>query len=241
VENTDAGEPIGAAVTATDPDNIDDDSDNNNILTYTLSGTDVSSFSIESTATGGQLQTSAPLNHETKDEYTVMVHVTDGEDRNGGPNNAVDDTITVTIKVTDVNEAPAFREGSHTNRFIREGTYPEGTVINDRVEATDEDRPGQTLSYEIVPEIDEFEIDSETGELKTKMALVANHEEHEAGYSYRVVVTVTDDGIIDGAIGTAMSSTIEVIINVTDVNEPPVFTPTPSDDLTINPLSPAAQ
>ncbi len=86
-ENTVAGIDIGTAVTATD---ADDDT-----LTYTLSGTDASSFSIVSTS--GQLQTNAALNYEAKTSHSVTVSVSDGR---GGS-----DTIDVTINLTDdVNE-----------------------------------------------------------------------------------------------------------------------------------------
>ena len=43
-------------------------------LTYTLSGTDATSFAIVSTADGGQLKTLAPLDYETKTDYEVNGH-----------------------------------------------------------------------------------------------------------------------------------------------------------------------
>ena len=88
-ENTATGQNIGTAISATDADN--------DTLTYSLGGTDASSFSIVSTS--GQLRTQAALDYETKTSYSVTVSVSDG---NGGT-----DTITVTINVTDVNETPA--------------------------------------------------------------------------------------------------------------------------------------
>ena len=80
VENTATGQNIGDPVAATDADN--------DTLTYSLSGTDAASFDIVSTT--GQLQTKTALNSETKDEYVVMVSVSDGTDT---------DTIDVTIHV----------------------------------------------------------------------------------------------------------------------------------------------
>ena len=68
-------------------------------LTYILEGTDAVSFDVVSTSDGGQIRTSAPLNHEEKSSYSVTVRVTDGR---GGT-----DAANVTIRVTDVNtEAP---------------------------------------------------------------------------------------------------------------------------------------
>ena len=87
-ENTASGVNIGAAIAATDPDN--------DTLTYTLSGTDAASFSINSST--GQLQTKSALDYETKTAYTITITVSDG---------SLTDTITVTINVTDIDEAPA--------------------------------------------------------------------------------------------------------------------------------------
>ena len=88
-ENTASDTNIGTAITATDADN--------DTLTYTLSGTDASSFNIESTT--GQLKTKSALGYETKATYTVTITVSDG---------SLTDAITVTINITDVAEtAPA--------------------------------------------------------------------------------------------------------------------------------------
>ncbi len=84
-ENTPSGVNIGSPVSATDADN--------DTLTYTLSGTDASSFSIVSSS--GQLQTRAPLDYETKKAYSVTVTVSDGSRT---------DTIIVAITIIDINE-----------------------------------------------------------------------------------------------------------------------------------------
>ena len=81
-----AGVNIGAAIAATDADN--------DVLTYTLGGTDAAAFALDSTT--GQLKTNDALDYETKSIYTVTVSVSDGTDT---------DTITVTIDVTDIDES----------------------------------------------------------------------------------------------------------------------------------------
>ena len=86
-ENTATGVNIGSAVSATDADN--------DMLTYSLGGTDTSSFSIVSTS--GQLQTKAALNAATKATYTVTITVSDG---------MITDTITVIINVTRTSIVP---------------------------------------------------------------------------------------------------------------------------------------
>ena len=87
-ENTEAGENIGDAITATDQDSGD-------TLTYTLGGTDAASFDI--VPGSGQLRTKASLDYETKSSYDVTVTATDPAD--------AFDTITVTITVTNMDEA----------------------------------------------------------------------------------------------------------------------------------------
>ena len=67
---------------------------NGDTLTYTLEGTDAASFGIDSGT--GQLSTSAALDYETKDTYSVVVKATDPAGLSG--------TIDVTINVTDVVE-----------------------------------------------------------------------------------------------------------------------------------------
>ena len=85
-ENTAAGVNIGDPVAADDPDDT---------LTYTLGGADAASFGIDTST--GQLKTKAPLDHETRNSYTVTVTATDPSEASG--------TVTVTINVTDVDEA----------------------------------------------------------------------------------------------------------------------------------------
>ena len=87
-ENTAADTDIGSAYTATDTDADD-------TLTYSLGGTDVASFAIDTST--GQLKTKAPLDFETKPSYAVTVKVSDG---------TASATIDVTVTVTDVNEPP---------------------------------------------------------------------------------------------------------------------------------------
>ena len=67
-ENTAAGEDIGDAFQATDPDTGDS-------VTYSLGGDDAASFDIDTSS--GQLQTKAALDHEAKPEYSVTVIATD--------------------------------------------------------------------------------------------------------------------------------------------------------------------
>ena len=96
-ENTVANTDIGAAFTATDEDEDE-------ILTFGLTGNDAASFDVD-TATG-QIKTKAGLDHEAKETYNVTVTVSDGRDDAGDDEQppVVDATIKVTITVTDEDE-----------------------------------------------------------------------------------------------------------------------------------------
>ena len=93
-ENTASAADIGAAVAATDPES--------DTLVYGLTGTDASSFTIDTTS--GQLKTSASLDFETDSSYSVNVTVHDGKDAVGADDTTVDATIAVTISVNNLDE-----------------------------------------------------------------------------------------------------------------------------------------
>ncbi len=190
-ENTAAGVNIGDAVTATDQDA-------NTTLTYTLGGTDAGSFSIDSAT--GQLKTKAALDYETQNAYSIVLTVSDRR---------VTDTITVTINISNVNEAPVFAVGSSTTHTVAENTAA-GENIGSPVSATDDD--GDTLSYSLSgTDAGKFSIDSINGQLRTNAPL-----DYETKTSYTVTITASDS---------TDSTTITVTINVINKteNRAPVF------------------
>ena len=76
------------------------DPDENEVLTYSLSGQEADKFDIDPAT--GQLRTKAVLDLEEQPKYTVTVEVYDGFNPEYDPNNDVDASITVTITVTQV-------------------------------------------------------------------------------------------------------------------------------------------
>ena len=132
-ENSAANANVGAPVTATDPDVSD-------TLTYSLSGADASSFTIDSS---GQIKVGASptLDYESsKKSYSVTVEVRDRQ-----ADASADASITVTITITDVNEEPEFPSTETGARNIPENSVA-GQPIGDPVEADDPD-DGDTLTY----------------------------------------------------------------------------------------------
>ena len=196
------GLTIGIPVKATDADKDD-------VLEYTLEGTDAGSFEI--VPTDGQIKTKTGVtyNHETKDSYSVTVKA---DDKKGGT-----DTIDVTIHVTDVNEKPAFTATPPVTFNIAENSTA-NTNIDTPVAATDPD-DGDTLFYSLDSDSAAvFNIDSSNGQLRTKAAL-----DKEGTATYTVTVSVRDSKDINGVADTDNDAIIEVTVNVTDVNEPPEF------------------
>ncbi len=91
------GTPVGAAVSASDPE-VDD-------LTYSIgSGTDSDHFDVDSAT--GQLSVApgASLDFEGKPSLEVAVQVADGKDASHNPDTAVDATITVTVNLVNADE-----------------------------------------------------------------------------------------------------------------------------------------
>jgi uncharacterized delta-60 repeat protein len=192
---------VGSLVAATDPDK----SAPNNTLTFSIvSGNPSNPFSISSS---GQISVSnsAALNFEATQSFTLQVKVTDG----GG----LSDTKTVTINLTDVNEAPSV----NANQSF---SIPENSIATTAVGgllATDPDgtAPFNSLTYSIVSgnPSNPFSINSSTGAITVANSAALNFETTP---TFTLQVKVTDGG--------NLSDTKPVTITLTDVNEAPSVT-----------------
>ena len=205
-EGTVAGGNVGAPVSTTDTDTGD-------TLTYGLEGADAAAFEIDSTSGQIKVATGTTLNYETKNSYEVIVSVRDSKDEFDAADEVTDDSITVTITVTDVNEAPGFPLTETGTRSVDENTVG-GQDIGAPVSATDLDT-GDTLNYILGgTNASSFDIEPLTGQLLTDAAL-----DYETKPSYSVTVSVRDSKDADGNPDTAMDDTIDVTITVINVDE----------------------
>ena len=98
-ENSSAGAPVGAAISASDPDG--------DTISYSLTGEEAAGFTIDA---GGQIAVGqgVTLDYESgKTTYTMTVEIHDGKGPGGaGASTLTDAYTTLTVTVTDVNEAP---------------------------------------------------------------------------------------------------------------------------------------
>ncbi len=200
-ENTLAETDVGAPFAASDSDSQD-------VLTYSLSGTDSALFSVGtltgqiSIGAGTSLDYESPTDSDGDNVYELTVQVTDSEDEEGVADDAVDDAISVTITVTDVNEPPEF-DSSAIELEIAENTSA-NTPVGDPVKASDPESGALTYSLAGINS-DLFDIDTSSGQLKTKGPL-----DHERQSAIGLKVTATDPG--------DLKASIEITVTVTDVD-----------------------
>ena len=192
-ENTVPEQPIGDPVAAQDAQSDDN-------LVYELGGTDADSFGF-STSTG-QLYTKAALDYETKPSYTVTITVSDGKNVDNGVDTSTDDTITVTINVTDVNEPPVVT-GTTTTEYVENGTVSVATY-------TAVDPESDNISWS--------PLGGDSGAFTMSAGGVLSlvtPPDFETKEGYQLTVNAFD-GELTGTLG--------VTVTITDVNEPPHVT-----------------
>ena len=222
-ENSAPETAVGAPVLAMDSD-TNDMGNPRDTLTYSLSGTDAGSFTFDSTT--GQIKTRAGVTYDleaTKNSYSVTVNVRDSKDAAGNPDTAIDDSVAVTINLTNVNEAPTIPATNPTTANFAEITATTTAVAT--FTASDVDASTTfTWSVESADDGGKFDINSSTGALTFKTSPNFEMPVQAGGTDnlYNVTVKVTDNG------SPARSATHSIAITVTNVNEPPAIESGPS-------------
>ncbi len=126
---------------------------------------------------------------------------------------SVDQTFTVTVTAA-ANQAPVFTDGPDATREVPENS---GANVNVGAAVAATDPENDLLSYSLGgTDAGSFDIDGGTGQIKTKSGVTYDYE-MKSSYSVRVSVAAAggDDNI-------------DVTINLTDVNDAPVFTEGPT-------------
>ncbi|MDG2356629.1 MAG: cadherin domain-containing protein [Paracoccaceae bacterium] len=175
------------------------DIDSSDTLTFSISGTDASSFNLDTDDGEVRLKTSA--DYENKSSYRFNITVTD----NGA--GTLSSSKAITLNINDLNDPPVI--SSVGTGSIAENAAT-STVAYDAA-ASDPDS-GDTITFSISgTDAALFTIDSNDGEVRLKSP--ANFEVKN---SYSLNVTATDNG------STPASGSKAITINVTDQNDAPV-------------------
>ncbi|XP_054751092.2 cadherin EGF LAG seven-pass G-type receptor 2-like [Lytechinus pictus] len=186
-------------VTATDPDE-------QNAISYrivdALDPTGRIPFNILTQNNEGTITVTSQLSYNAKSFYSLAVTASDRQ---------FESTCTVYVNVTDVNDfAPVFHNSPY-NVYVSEGADIGEVIV--RVSASDNDAGANAeVSYSMDPS-PVFEIDEESGEIRTKVLL-----DREDISSYTLYVTASDHGI------NPQQSRAFVQVTVQDINDnSPVF------------------
>ena len=220
-ENTATNTNVGDSIAASDPES--------DALTYSLVGADSHWFDVDPSS--GQIRTKALLDHESPVDtggdnvYEVTLHVSDDEAEDGNADTAVDDTVSVTITVANVNEPPGF-DSSVLDLVVVENTAA-NTNIGSPVAANDPE--SDTLTYSLSGvDSDQFDIEPSTGQISVGVMTTFDIEspsDSNADNVYELAVQVTDNQDAEGNPDDSVDAELGVNITVTDVNEPPEFDP----------------
>ena len=200
-----AKDTVGSPVTAKDPDPNEDP------LVYTLSGADAVLFSVgddDATTTtvdeGGQItvKSGTKLDFETRTTYMVTITATDSFSDSA--------SIDVTIRVTDVDEAPKISEGGLAITGMMSVDYAEnGTDAVATYDATGPESANASWTLD-GDDAGEFEISS-SGELTFRSAPDFENAADADGDNEYLVTVEADDG--------TYTATKAVTVMVTNVNE----------------------
>ncbi|MYH24292.1 MAG: hypothetical protein F4156_03630, partial [Holophagales bacterium] len=200
-ENNADGASVGT-VAATDADG--------DSLTYSLaSGGDSGSFTIVSTTGEIKVRSGTTLNHESKAEYSITARVTDGEDASGNTETTatIDDTITVTVSVTNVEEPPGAPTSLTVNTIGTTSIAVNWTAPSDTgaKSITDYDLRYFAGSADPTDAADWIEEGETNGHTHTGTATTATIANLTPGTAYRFQVRAESDG--EGAWSDSLGAT----------------------------------
>jgi hypothetical protein len=167
-ENSAVGTLVGSSLTHSEPD-----AGQTAAWAITAGNTADQVFAVD--AARGQLSVSAAvLNFEGTASYVLTVQVTDS----GSP--ALSASASISVSVTDVNEAPVFVAATVAAKVVPENS-PVGTSVGSAVQATDVDNSGtQAVTYALSASEATFRIaDPASGQLSVRAAAL----DFDGGYA----------------------------------------------------------
>ena len=171
--------------------------------------------------------------------------------------NVSDLAYTATVTVAPVNDAPVasktvFKIPEKSVSTAASKTYAESEASDKAFDATDVDDPKDALTYKFDDNFGAgyteenynhvtslYGIEENTGKIYVKEGAELDYESADRELSIRVVIT--DKSTSTGLIDDAMSTTVEAVIKITDVNEPPVAKDLEVTLYEVTPKSPIAK
>ncbi len=201
---------IGARLRATDPDS--------DRLYYTFAPPADDWFDINER--NGQLEVGQTLNYEGRKRYVFTVRVSDRKNIDGDADREIDDTIEVTVLITDKNESPDI-DGLH---IVTTSVAENFTGVLFNFNATDPDADdfegvGGGLEWWVGKQFEGNNVDWQefNADIDGKLRFNSppdfeNPLDHNTNNSYYAQIRVTDGEYYDA---------LEFLVRVTRVNEPP--------------------
>jgi len=184
------------------------DADVGDVLSYSLGGADASELNIESST--GNIRLNSPSNYELQSLYEFQVIASDG---------ALQDTLDVVLEILDVNEAPKFASSGDVISVdevpVNESSIDDSPSVVYSASASDEDN--DTLHYSLSgDDVSAFSIDPTSGDVSLDAGWehpdLGPSPDYESQSQYQFTVTAYD--------GT-LSDSIDITLNISDLNDPP--------------------
>ena len=206
------------------------DVDADTTLTWSLEGNDAGDFAITKNAQGhGELRFASVPNFEMAadaddmNDYDIRVKVKDnGIPGNRGASNQLDDTVSVTVDVEDINERPVI-SGTDVLNFaeiqfdVDPADLTDADYLVGAFTAYDDDGDDLTWSLGMHNDGEHFAIaENADGEGVLSFDIEPDFENPVVSTHFYVVEVVASDGNLDG--------TVNVVVTVTDVDETPEIT-----------------
>ena len=175
-----------------------EDQDAESTISYSLEGDEAALFSINASTGEIFIRDGITFDYETKSSYTFEVVASD---------EILEDRVSVTVNITDVNEKPIFEEASYEFTVAENA----GQTVLGSVVGSDPDADAEITYFLDGEDSEFFVIDPNSGEITTNENATFDYEA-KFSYSFEVVAS---DGFLDAR--------VPVTVNVTNVPEPPVF------------------
>ena len=173
------------------------------------------------TMTGAGVLTfkAAPDFEAARNTYTLVIEVRDSKDVNGDGDTDWDDSIILTINVTDLNEAPSFDDGETASVNAAENQTAVATP-----EVTDPEKDDLTYRLDTAAVVSAPATNDHASFTMTGAGVLtfnAAPDFEAARNTYTLVIEVRDSKDGAGKADTDWDDAVTLTVNVTDVAEPP--------------------